>query len=118
MDGHHVRVNASSISCGILTLSGIEADMQRVLYQVASYLYHPSRGTPAAMLIWSDLTESNGALLYGRLAEIFGTSGLSQVGPVENPHTGNDINLYSWIINHEALRSFYREERVARARKA
>lgn len=118
MDNHNVNIGSSGISCGILTLSRPEADTRKVLYQIASHLYHPSRGTPAAMVIWSDLPRSNGAALFGAIQEMFGKDGTSHVGPVENPITSNDIMLFSWVLPHEKFRQFYRDERVARAKKA
>ena len=115
MDQHHVNVTSSNISCGVLELSRIESDVDKVLYAIAAYLYHPSRGTPAAFLIWSDLKESNGSSLAEKLAAAFGYMTASPL--VENPKTSNNIRVWIWEIQHEKFKEWYRKERVKKAQK-
>lgn len=125
MDNHHVRLNSSFMSCGVAELSDIGGDIKKVLYSIATNLYHPSRGSPYAIICWSDLVEhSNGATL-GNLIMTGTISGL-HVGflgqcfmslPVENPKTGNAIKCWWWNVDHDAFKKWYITERVARAKK-
>src|SRR5690349_15661953 len=99
MDNHHVSLTSSSASCGVLEAHGITSDSEKVLYAIASRLYHPSRGQPAAFLLWSDISskESNGGMLFMAIEKIFGRrdggvgSGLQSSEVCENPLTGNNI---------------------------
>ena len=117
MDQHHVNISTSVISCGVLELSRLESDVEKVLYAIATYLYHPSRGSPAAFLIWSDLPEeSNGNAFYEDLLGRF-SGELHKTKNVENPKTSNMICVYTWLIPHEEVKKWYIEQRVKKARK-
>jgi hemolysin-activating ACP:hemolysin acyltransferase len=98
------------MSCGILELSRIEEDPHKVLYALASYLYHPSRGTPAAFVTWSGLKDGNAKKFYEYIKSLSYYSVESRY--VENPKTANDIALFYWIIPHKDLKEWYRIERV------
>lgn len=127
MDNHHVSISSSSASCAILELSGIAADADKVLYAVATRLYHPARGNPAAFLMWSDVCElvgnsgdvrcTNGVNLYSHIRDHKICSGLLSSNIVENPLTGNPIRVWLAEINHTAFKNWYRDERVRRARR-
>jgi hypothetical protein len=117
---NHERVNISTlaISCGILGLDRISNETDDVLYAIASRLYHPSRGAPAAQAIWSDVNENNTP--GGRLAERIRSEDHGNVtitAPVENPKTGNVIVTYIWEFNHERFKQWYVAERVKRLKK-
>jgi hypothetical protein len=118
---NHERVNISTlpISCGILGLDRISLETDDVLYAIASRLYHPSRGAPAAQAIWSDLNEihSAGEHLAGRILD-GGHGFVLRASPVENPKTGNVIVTYIWEFNHERFKQWYVAERVKRLKKA
>ena len=116
MDHERVTIGSSAMSCGILELSRISEDTEDVLYAVASRLYHPSRGSPAAIVVWSDLHNGSASFKLWKRATSFGTASISD--KVENPKTGNIIVLYSWIVDHEKLKTWYIEKRVARLRRA
>ncbi len=113
MDRPHVNIYTANSSCGILELSGIASDPKGVLYAIASRLYHPSRGAPAAFVMWSDVKESNGDFLYHEIKEHYG-GGLMRSEPAENPRTGNFIRVYCWTIPHKTLKSWYKKEQIAR----
>lgn len=116
MDNHHVTISSAQMSCGVRELSRIEADISKVIYAIASDLYHPSRGTPAAFVSWSDLESSNGANLANALFKKYPGS-LAKTAFVENPKTSNAIAVWVWAIPHEEFRKYYVEERVKRASK-
>lgn len=116
MDNHHANFSPSQISCGVLQLYGITSDPERVLYALANYLYHPSRGTPAAFVIWSDTKDSNGVKFNSYLA-----SELQNFAPtsqwIENPKTSNEITVWLWAIPHEKLKEWYKQKRIEKASK-
>lgn len=117
MDEHHVRISPANASCGILELSGITGDAKKVLYAIATPLYHPSRGRPAAFLLWSDIAiGSNGVKLAQEWRAIFGNQHFES-NEIENPITSNLIKIWCAIIPHEAFKKWYIEERVVRAKK-
>jgi len=118
MDHESVNINRTSMSCGVNELSRINDDIEKVLYQIASSLYHPSRGSPCAFFVWSDI--ANVGTNADRLEEKIDKEGLgfverSQI--IENPRTGNFILVYTWGIKHDRFKAWYRKERVKRMRK-
>lgn len=126
MDNHHVSIHSSSASCGVLELSGYSSDVDKVLYALATYLYHPSRGVPASFVMWSDVVgpdespidgnvRSNGGALWVRINRLFG--GIVSTNVVENPKTSNPIQVWIWPIPHERFKAWYLKERVERAKK-
>lgn len=128
MDDHHVSITQSAASCGILELSRLSSDPAKVLYALASHLYHPSRGSPAAFVMWSDTANSNGANLFDYIEtrNSWGTrlspriehfaDNLVIAGEEENPKTGNVISVFVWTIPHEEFRKWYMDQRVERAK--
>ena len=128
MDNHHVSITSSSASCAILELSGIGADADKVLYALATRLYHPARGNPAAFVMWSDVYEyvghngdvrvTNGVNLASAiLKDHTPISKLLQSHVVENPLTGNPIRVWLWELDHTQFKKWYIEERVRRAKR-
>ena len=118
MDHESVNIRSTTMSCGVMELSRIDDDVEKVLYQIASSLYHPSRGQPCAFFVWSDI--SHGTTSSYRLRdkinkENFGSVELSE--NAENPRTGNIIMVYVWAVRHRRLKAWYRKERVKRMRK-
>ena len=85
------------------------------MYSIASYLYHPSRGSPAAFVIWSDLDGSNGSKLATAIAEKFGK--LIGTPSAENPKTSNEIRIWAWEIMHEKFKEWYKAEKINRIKK-
>lgn len=117
MDNHHVNISSSSMSCGVLELSRIESDMNKVLYAIATFLYHPARGNPAAVITWSDVQDSHGAILH-RILDNWKSFGQVYTTPwVENPKTGNQIQVFTWVVVHENFKKWYLDERIERAKK-
>jgi len=114
-DNHHVQIAGSQISCGIGQLYSLTSDPEKILYALATHLYHPSRGTPYAAVIWSDTRESNGEKLDGYITSLFGQTDASRW--VENPKTSNEIRLFYWEIPHEQFKAWYVEQRVKRAQQ-
>ena len=121
MDHESVNIRNSTMSCGVMELSRIDSDIEKVLYCIASTLYHPSRGSPCAFFVWSDvwIGEEN-VPNAERLSELIDNKGLGIVDtckPAENPRTGNMILVYIWTIHHARFKAWYRKERVKKMRK-
>lgn len=117
MDHEHCRISSSSISCGVLEISSITDNLYAVLYNMASRLYHPSRGDPAAFFIWSGLSVGNSYLLAEAIKEHFPKSIVGVSEEVENPKTSNIIKVWIWTIPHEEFKKWYKEEKIKRIRK-
>lgn len=125
MENHHVSISESRASCGVLELNGYSSDPRKVLYALATHLYHPSRGSPAAFVMWSDVVNfreadeaaiySNGGLLWKFINANFGR--IVGTNLVENPKTSNPIQVWVWEIPHEGFKEWYIKERVERAKK-
>ncbi len=118
MDHESVNIRNTTMSCGVMELSRINDDVEKVLYQIASSLYHPSRGNPCAFFVWSDIHEpSTNATKLCRLIDEKGL-GLVETSLIhENPRTGNFILVYTWGIHHARFKAWYRKERVKRMKK-
>ena len=118
MDHESVNIRSTTMSCGVMELSRINDDVEKVLYQLASSLYHPSRGNPCAFFVWSDVVEgdTNSQRLQIEV-ERKNLGGVSPSSFVENPRTGNLILIYVWTIDHARFKAWYRKERVRRIRK-
>jgi hemolysin-activating ACP:hemolysin acyltransferase len=114
MDHERVNIHTTSMSCGVLELSRISADIEDVLYAIATRLYHPARGEPAAFIVWSDIvTETT-------LADVVDTKKFGKMTTsycMDNPKTGNPIVVFTWAIYHEPFKAWYSRERVARIKK-
>ncbi len=117
MDHERVNISQSGMSCGVLEISRLDNDSEAVCYAIASRLYHPSRGTPAAFIVWSDIAPKKDAYTFADWVakERFGSIGKSAV--VENPKTGNLILVYTWAIDHSAFKAWYAMKRVEKMKK-
>lgn len=115
MDHERVNIHTSGISCGVLELSRIDNDHKGVCYAVATHLYHPSRGTPAAFVIWSNVAPPE----FGddTLCDFIRKHGFGIITAsvaVDNPKTGNMIQVWTWAIQHGIFKEWYAKERVAK----
>lgn len=120
MDHDRVNISSTSMSCGVAELNRISGDdIEGVLYAIGSRLYHPSRGSPYAAFVFSDLAdgEPNAAT---KLVKQVASLRLGNVGctpAVENPKTGNIISIWWWNINHEVFKTWYALKRVEKLKK-
>lgn len=114
MDHERVNLQSSGISCGVLEMSRMDKDVEAVAYAVATRLYHPARGTPAAFVIWSDIV---GDYKFYEWIEKKGFGIMSKSCATENPKTGNVIAVYTWCILHEPFKRWYAARRVAKLKK-
>lgn len=117
-DHTRVNINTCQMSCGVLELSRISAESDEVLYAIASRLYHPARGQPAAVLVFSDVVseETSSSTLVKAIYE----NGLGSVvtsTPTENPKTANIIVVYVWTVVHDKFKAWYSERRVDKLRR-
>lgn len=117
MDHERVNISQSSMSCGVLEISRMDSDAKAVCYAIASRLYHPARGTPAAFIVWSDLAPEPGQYTFADWVnkECFGA--VTKTGVAENPKTGNQIVVWTWRIYHEVFKDWYAKERAVRLTK-
>jgi hypothetical protein len=120
MDHDRVKISSTPMSCGVFVLSGI-TDVNGAIYQIASRLYHPSRGEPVAFLIASDVfddgVETNTSLLFLEMKRrgLLLQKQISQAA--ENPKTGNTIMVYTGLIDHAVFKAWYSNERTRRVGK-
>ena len=121
MDNHHVQISPLRCSCGGIELFSLSEDPAKILYAVANYLYHPSRGLPAAFMVWSDVDEegSRGGTLHKKIRslELEFDVHFSAMNTIENPKTGNMIVFYVWEFPHEIFRAWWKKERVERLKR-
>ena len=117
MDHERIRINATTISCGVEQLSGItDSSDDDVLFAIGTHLYHPSRGRPVATFIYSGTVKDGmietraqafftyiAALKFGRV--IYSDTAL-------NPKTGNVIYVAVWNIDHEVFKAWWVKRRA------
>lgn len=109
-DDEHVCVTKSYISCGIAEAYQFGEDAKKALYKIANYFFHPSSHDKAAFLIFSGTKGGNAQRCAELIQSLFG--GVTVSDSVDNPNTGNIIQLWTWVIPHEQVRNWYREERI------
>lgn len=123
MDHARVNVNSSSISCGVKEISRMSDEAHENLFAIANHFYHPSRGTPPAFCIWSNLDDiainggegTNGHRLAAAIKVLdFGV--VTKTAPALNPNTGNPIAVWTWLINHTTFKDWYKVERISKLR--
>lgn len=115
MDHEVVSIHELPISCGTVGVSRISEDIEKVVYALASKLYHPSRGNPCAFFLWSNIKPN--APERNRLEEFIEKNLLGEVlvsSSAENPRTSNEIVVYVWKIDHLVFKNWYKEQRVKR----
>lgn len=118
MDHTSININTSMMSCGVLELSRI-SDIDRAIYQLASRLYHPARGEPAAFVLASDVhNEKNNTDAFFEKMESLENLKTFDSPAAENPKTGNMIFVTVGIINHINFKKWYTKERIRRLKKA
>lgn len=123
MDNHHVYISESQASCGIIELSRLSSDPRKVLFAIASRLYHPARGNPASFILWSDVKDSNGVkfMKYVEVTRLHSKNSsiesVKQGKWIENPKTGNEITWFMWEIPHKWFKIWYNEERIRKIKK-
>lgn len=116
-DHGRVTIQQLSLSCGVLGLSGFSSDatVEDISFQLASYLYHPAKGTPAEFVVFSDTPNSKGHDVSKYLL-VFG--GILVESPwAENSKTGNLIKVFTWQIPHTQFKEWYQNERISRIKK-
>ncbi len=112
-DHARIQIRDSSISCGVLEIYGFLSDAkdEDIAFQLASHLFHPSKGVPAAFVIWSDTWQSVGHKFACFLENEFYEE-LMESEPTENPRTGNTIFVWVWTIPHEKFKQWYQKQRI------
>jgi hypothetical protein len=113
VDHARVNVNSSYISCGVRELSRLSDDAKENLFAIANALYHPAHSQPCAFIIWSNVDDrrTNGHNLKTLIDEL-SVGAVYKTASAINPNTGNPICIWTWMVNHEALRKWYFERRL------
>lgn len=119
MDHARVNINSSNISCGVRELSRLSDEADANLFAIANSFYHPSRGQPPAFCIWSnidDLSYNGGEGTNGhRLAAFIEKNRFGEItktGRALNPNTGNPICIWTWAVDHDKLRKYYKAMKI------
>jgi hypothetical protein len=115
MDNHHCQVAGSQVSCGLAQVYNLTSDPDKILYALATQLYHPARGQPYAFVMWSDAEASNGVKLAEHIKDQF--DGVLTSEWVENPKTSNLICVWLWKIPHADFKYWYIQQRVEKAKQ-
>lgn len=113
MNHSRVDLQASAISCGITQISRISDDIKDVLFAIGTRFYHAAHGQPPALAIWSNLAdvETNGHRLAAVVMDLkLGT--ITVTTPQINPNTGAIICMWTWNINHEVFKEWYKQTKV------
>lgn len=119
MDHARINVNSSGISCGVKELSRMSDEAIENLFAIANAFYHPSRGNPPAFCIWSNLDDTkinggegtNGHRLQKAVVDL-GFGIVTKTAPALNPNTGNPIAVWTWLIDHEKFKNWYKVQRI------
>lgn len=105
------RVETSSLSCGVVEFSKFAsykepADALRKSSQLLA-------GLTAPFVLFTGVINGEKGNYSERLAAFIMTQGLGNIIPsaVKRNHTGNEIRLYMWEVNHEALKTWLNPEK-------
>jgi hypothetical protein len=122
MDHARVNINNSNISCGVKELSRMSDEAKENLFAIGSRFYHPAHGQPPAFCVWSNLDGKEGTEVNGgegtnghRLAAAIDKLGFGKVAksdPAINPNTGSVIAVWTWLVDHETFKKWYKEQKI------
>lgn len=86
----------------------------KMLFALATGLYHKANPRPTAFVIFSDVVdgynESRGEALVKAIEKVPGSGFLMATTKEVNPRTGNTIILWVWTPNHDTMRKWYQDE--------
>lgn len=108
----YTNIIKATVCCGVRFLYEIAGkDTDRIVFTVANRIANGTRndGTKAAHYIWTDNTGNNGS--YGdNLKDFIIVNNLGEVTATDwrvNPNSGNQLKLYTWTPDEEAMLAFY-----------
>lgn len=108
-----IRITPSDISCGIYQLSEMaECPDVDVLFSIGTSLYHPSRGIPCAVFVYSNTYDHQRSAQFFHEVTKRGFGKVTFTHSVLNPKTGHYIFLAVWVIDHEAFKVWWANEKL------
>jgi len=114
VDSIQLQFSQSPTSCGIVEAHHFpDHTATKLLFSVATQLYHKANPRPAAFLLFSDVIEDRNISRGARLADLLSQSDFGELfisSKQVNPKTGNVITVWILTIEHEALREWYQDE--------
>ena len=114
-DVPRILITPTAISCGISQLYGMtNAPLDDVLFNIATYLYHPSRGQACAAFCYSNVEGDGYSTAFFRWVTDEGFGDVNIVDAIENPKTGHRIYHALWVVDHKVLREWWKKERIRR----
>lgn len=114
VNSRQMQFNKSYVSCGVLEAHHIpKQSASKNIFAIATALYHKANPRPAAFVIFSDVVdgdEKRGQKMADVIRQMFGQESVYAT-PVEvNPRSGNKIQLWVWLLDHEKVRKWYQDE--------
>lgn len=107
-----VRFDRSQISCGVIEAHHLPERTQKVPFAIATHLYHKANPRPGSFVIFSDVVDDEKSRGL-QLADLLGKLGCGQVVTTPsrvNPRTGNTIQVFVFVVDHEKFRKWYQDE--------
>lgn len=97
----------------------LDSDVKDIIFQLASYLYHPSRGHTHAFVVWSDIDDptSPGWKVAAFLSQLGFTYPVEESRTMENPNTGNSILIWTLPLDPLPFKKWYNSMRKMRIEK-
>jgi hypothetical protein len=118
MDHDVINIHSSSMSCGVCEVSRLSDEQDKNAFALGTSFYHPSRGQPPAFVLWSNIVgeETNGSR-FCRFVEKNKFGKVTQSDTALNPKTSNAIGVWTWVIDHEAFKKWWLDQKIARLRR-
>ena len=106
MDHEVIGIRQSSISCGVLELTRVGTEPEKAMFALGAYLYHPSKGQPAAFGILSDVVGEVFSYILVKIMRNMGFIGIITMFDYEiNFKIGNTIYVGVFALFTDLLRS-------------
>jgi len=112
-----VQFNKSFVSCGVLEAHHLpDHTPPKLLFAIATALYHKANPRPAAFVLFSDVVSDKGSTTFGRgesLANYIKNNNFGHLmsSPKSiNPRTGNLIQVWVLCMDHDRFRAWYQDE--------
>jgi hypothetical protein len=115
-DHRVIDISNSSISCGITNVSRLSDEQEKNAFALGTAFYHPAHGHPPAFVQWSNLAdeETNGHRFAAFMCQ-FGLVVPSKAAL--NPHTGNMICIWTLLVDHEAFKTWWKNQKIEKIKK-
>lgn len=113
MEHRRVDISSSNISCGVKQISRLSDEQDGNLFAIGTSFYHAAHGQPPAFVMWSNLAdqETNGHRFAARVGELR-LGNIMQTPAEVNPNTGALICVWTWQVNHETFKEWYKAAKI------